>query len=268
MDIKYLEAIRMVELETMLAVVPLKANDNEGYKMKVLEIGSGTGIQAKKLSEYGFEVEAIDLKESNYSNYRVWPIKEYDGKKIPFPDHHFDIIFSSSVLEHIPHLEDFQMEMRRVLKKGGKAVHIVPSTQWRFYTSLTHYPNLVKWVVKLIFKRSFLSNKITNGTSVNKQQSLPGKYTTSEILSKALFPERHGETGSSVSELYYFSKYRWSRIFHQSGWNEVKIVPNGVCYSGNALFGGRITLGYRKKIASVLGSVCHIFILSNVNKSD
>jgi 2-polyprenyl-3-methyl-5-hydroxy-6-metoxy-1,4-benzoquinol methylase len=68
----------------------------------------------------------------------VWPVQDYDGVSIPFPAESFDVVFSSSTLEHISHLRAFQSEMRRALKPGGMAIHIVPSAAWRFWTSLTH----------------------------------------------------------------------------------------------------------------------------------
>jgi SAM-dependent methyltransferase len=43
----------------------------------------------------------------------------YDGKTIPFPNEHFDSIFSSEVFEHIFNLEEIIKELNRVLKIDG-----------------------------------------------------------------------------------------------------------------------------------------------------
>jgi SAM-dependent methyltransferase len=67
----------------------------------------------------------------------------YDGKTLPFPDDHFDSIFSSEVFEHIFNLPEIMLELKRVLKPGGKILitcpfsfgeHEVPSDYAR-YTS-------------------------------------------------------------------------------------------------------------------------------------
>ena len=67
----------------------------------------------------------------------------YDGKTLPFPDNHFDSIFSSEVFEHIFNLPEIIQELKRVLKPGGKILitcpfsfgeHEVPSDYAR-YTS-------------------------------------------------------------------------------------------------------------------------------------
>lgn len=50
----------------------------------------------------------------------------YDGKTLPFPDHHFDAIFSSEVFEHIFNLPEILKELHRVLKPGGKILVTCP----------------------------------------------------------------------------------------------------------------------------------------------
>jgi SAM-dependent methyltransferase len=50
----------------------------------------------------------------------------YDGKKIPFPDDHFDVVFASEVFEHVFGLEETLKEIRRVLKPGGKLLFTCP----------------------------------------------------------------------------------------------------------------------------------------------
>ena len=99
---------------------------------RLLEIGAGTGRQAQALVERGFSVEAIEILESNYSGDRLFPITNYDGRHIPFPNQSFDIVFSSNVLEHVPDLVQMHSEIRRVLRSGGYAVHVLPTHAWRF----------------------------------------------------------------------------------------------------------------------------------------
>lgn len=50
----------------------------------------------------------------------------YDGITIPFPENHFDTIFSSEVFEHVFNLEHIVTELHRVLKKGGKILITCP----------------------------------------------------------------------------------------------------------------------------------------------
>ena len=50
----------------------------------------------------------------------------YDGKHLPFPDNHFDSIFSTEVFEHIFNLPDILRELNRVLKPGGRILITCP----------------------------------------------------------------------------------------------------------------------------------------------
>ncbi len=142
-DIEFLHLIRKYEIDAVISMMEIK----HGH---VLEIGAGTGFQAELLTKAGYEVTAIDLEESNYFTNRIFPIQNYDGQHLPFPDAWFDVVFSSNVLEHIPHVYAFQKEIQRVLKPDGRAIHVVPSATWRLWTSLVHYPNLPKRIFSKI----------------------------------------------------------------------------------------------------------------------
>ncbi|MEM9161280.1 MAG: class I SAM-dependent methyltransferase [Verrucomicrobiota bacterium] len=48
------------------------------------------------------------------------PVKNVDLTQIKFPDDHFDLITSISVVEHIPRIEAAIAEMYRILAPGGK----------------------------------------------------------------------------------------------------------------------------------------------------
>jgi SAM-dependent methyltransferase len=50
----------------------------------------------------------------------------YDGKHLPFPDNHFDSIFTTEVFEHIFNLPEILKELNRVLKPGGKILITCP----------------------------------------------------------------------------------------------------------------------------------------------
>jgi SAM-dependent methyltransferase len=128
---QHLEAIRRHELDVVFALLPPVG--------RVLEIGAGAGWQSRFFADRGYVVSSIDVPGSNYIGNRIWPVIEYDGRRIPFEDMSFDIIFSSSVLEHIPHVRFFQRELRRVLKQDGIAVHVLPSSNWRFWTNIVHF---------------------------------------------------------------------------------------------------------------------------------
>lgn len=154
----------------------------------VLEIGAGAGWQSKILAENGLNVYAIDLKTTNYKEQQIYPVMEYDGYKIPFEDKKFDVVFSSNVLEHILHLEDFSLEMQRVLKDEGKCIHLLPSSQWRVWTILTELLTFL-WLFKphgehaknVFHEISFFSKKYWD-TFFEKNGFCIHEYKTNELF--------------------------------------------------------------------------------------
>lgn len=50
----------------------------------------------------------------------------YDGRVLPFPDHSFDGVLSTQVLEHVPNPRSLLAEMHRVTKEGGGLVLSLP----------------------------------------------------------------------------------------------------------------------------------------------
>ena len=99
--------------------------------MKVLEVGCGGGLFTNMIKKYypDCEVYGIDLDENHIKfaknrcrelnlavNYAV-----ADIKALPFPDNYFDLVFSHTVVEHLP-FADFILEQKRVLKTGGDLI--------------------------------------------------------------------------------------------------------------------------------------------------
>lgn len=50
----------------------------------------------------------------------------YDGKTIPFPNEHFDAVFSSEVFEHLFNVQEIITELHRVMKNGGHILLTMP----------------------------------------------------------------------------------------------------------------------------------------------
>ena len=208
----HLEAIRFYEVGVVQDFLP-----PEG---RFLEIGAGTGWQAQVMQNAGYDISAIDIPSSNLKNNRVWPVTDYDGKVIPFPDNTFDIIYSSNVLEHIAHIHEFQKEIQRVLKSTGIAVHVLPTSRWRYWSSIT------------------------------------------EIIKSWRFPVVHGEQAKNViTEMYYFSRCWWQRLFLETGWAVEIVKPIGLFYTGSSLMDSRLSIKTRLMLSVVMGSACDIYIL-------
>ena len=92
---------------------------------KVLEVGPGfePHIKFKKLNFEEYHCvelsKSSELKEYFDKEFPYIYFKNYDGKKIDYPDNTFDRIIISHTLEHVQNPENFINEMLRVLKTNG-----------------------------------------------------------------------------------------------------------------------------------------------------
>lgn len=271
MDIEQLHAVRSAELACILPVLAELAGSAGTAEPRILELGSGTGWQARQLADHGYRVEAIDIAASNYAEEQIWPITVYDGRNIPFPDAHFDVLLSSNVLEHIPHLAEFHDEMRRVIKPRGVALHLVPSGTWRLWTNLAHYPFVAKSAVRAVLARLARTangtGRAAGGASASggerapERAPSPARRSVPTLLRGALLPARHGETGNALSEVYHFSRLGWRRLFERNGWTVRQASGNGLTYTGHMLFGSAVPHAARRLASRVMGGSCHVFVL-------
>ncbi len=103
---------------------------------RALEIGFNEGYSPIALAKIGFEVYCVDnayrLDDAPPAEIGFVAAKfcvnietcfRDAAKQLPFPDAHFDYIYSASILEHIPDVEAALRKIRRVLNPDGVAIH-------------------------------------------------------------------------------------------------------------------------------------------------
>jgi ubiquinone/menaquinone biosynthesis C-methylase UbiE len=248
-NVEFLNMLRDAETAFIVKEFPAGA--------KVLEIGGGTGQQAKLLHDHGFDVTSVDLAGSLYADDRVYDILEYDGKTLPLPDDSFDVVFSSSVLEHIPHLDDLHKEFARVCKPDGVMIHVVPRHTWRIVTSISHYITL--WTMILLNFRHYW------GKTWWPHRLLIAFYGNLcrawRLIREKYLPERHGERGNVLTEIYYFHPAWWRRHFKKNNFIIIEDKQTEFLYSGDMVLGKRLSFPARRKLAKVFGASCHLFRL-------
>jgi hypothetical protein len=87
------------------------------------------------------------------------------------------------------------------------------------------------------------------------------------LIRKVLTPSRHGEFGGFISELYYFSRFRWGRLFRRTGWQVRRRYANRLWHTGYQCLGDRLSLSTRQRISRILGAVCHVYVLEQAQSS-
>jgi len=264
MSISHLHELRQEEFKLAMAHLPFRTADRE-----VLEIGSGTGFQLTLLKEVFKKATGIDIEESNLRGNMSDHVVIYNGREIPFTAESVDTIYSSNVLEHIPHLDSISDEFLRVLNRDGYMIHILPSHIWRFWSVVAFYAKIPQRIWN-IFKRTVLRIKpepvaMDNSDQIHHVNTQP--KGVKEKIFGMLFPERHGERGNRFTEIFYFHPNWWKRFFKRHSWEVVACKPIGLFYTGESFFGNKLSVRKRKSMARTFGSACYIFILKKENVS-
>ena len=126
---------------------------------RAMDFGCGSGSTVVELMEKYPSIEwiGLDIDESPEVRKRssADPIfYSYDGTHIPFPDAHFDIVFSYQVLEHVRHPEIVLSEIQRILVPGG--YFIGQTSQLEPYHSLSIW-NFTAWGFYLLLEKAGFS---------------------------------------------------------------------------------------------------------------
>ena len=100
---------------------------------KILDLGCGAGESSVYLALCGARVSACDIAEDFLALGRSLAGKfgvavdfaQADTARLPYADETFDLVYGNGILHHVELAPTIQ-EIRRVLKKGGKAAFIEP----------------------------------------------------------------------------------------------------------------------------------------------
>ena len=148
------------------------------YKLKVLDIGCGVVPLCNYISNKGHEVYAIDPIKSDIvflNDYNLNKLYSSDvkymhsyGEILPFEDNSFDVVYSVSVLEHIPMGNDKVVlsEAMRVLKQDGLLIittDVTPSNgkEDREYAAAFTYDS-IKYIFNFLDKNANINKDKKN----------------------------------------------------------------------------------------------------------
>jgi len=165
-------------------------------KMKVLEIGAGTGTYTKLLGGHFRDVTATDLRKEMIDRLKAKKIKAKvkvaDCLELPYKKGSFDMVVGISLFHHISKKDrkKFFAEMNRVLKKGGILVLSDP-------------------------------NKLNPGTSL--YQALQGEHAISRFEMRNL-SEKAGFGVKKIGEILIRSPGTSNFLEKLPGWNVFESV--------------------------------------------
>jgi SAM-dependent methyltransferase len=101
----------------------------QGSALNILDVGCGTGANLEMLSQFG-EAEGVDVSAEalSFCQARGLPkVKQGEAEALPYEDDSFDLVTGLDVVEHLDDDLAGLKEMRRVLRREGRALLFVPA---------------------------------------------------------------------------------------------------------------------------------------------
>lgn len=248
------DTVRRAELELLRPYVQ--------PRMRVLELGTGTGTgeQAAIVRAWGADVVGLEVDGRAAQCRAGIPVIEYDGYRIPLRSGCIDVVYSSCVLEHVEQLPALLAETLRVLRPGGRAIHLVPTPVWRFWSLVTHPLFAAREVIGFAARAVRHQPPVQPGVGVVAATIPAGIIPKIKRLHRLVVPSAHGVGGSAVSELVRWRRSEWRRVTAAAGLTVEATQPNRYFDTGNGTLPW-LTPRTRRRIMMVLGSPC-IAILS------
>lgn len=144
---------RRLILESFLQAIAQQIR-NPKSEIRILDVGCGTGANLEMLAQFG-EAEGVDVSDDALEFCKAKGLKAHKGlaENLPFEDASFDLVTALDVVEHLDDDLEGLKEMRRVLKKDGRALMFVPAFMflWGVQDDISHHR--IRYTKKQIVER-------------------------------------------------------------------------------------------------------------------
>ncbi len=248
---RWLHEVRRMEFEGMMQCVPSPRDST------VLEVGCGDGFQRDRLIERFARVFAID---ASHRPGRPAGFAFAVAEALPFPNATFDLVVSSSVIEHLDDRRRGLDEIVRVLRPGGYTAHVVPSRFWKaasLFFNPIGYPLRVaeKWWAR----RRVVPE--TRGEALGSERDVqPG---VPKVLAQWIVPPIHGTFNSHLSEYRSYGRQQWLEAFAHPRLVPVTDAPLTCATQFGFLRFHFIPL--RKRLGLCGFNACRVFVMRRID---
>jgi len=118
----------------------------------ILDLGCGSRPY-ESLFKNARSYIGVDLQVSGHDHESSDVDVFYNGKLLPFRDCHFDAVVCFEVFEHVFNIDELLIEIRRVIKPGGKILVTLPYA-WEEHEIPYDFARYTSYGLRHIFKRN------------------------------------------------------------------------------------------------------------------
>jgi SAM-dependent methyltransferase len=103
---------------------------------RILDVGCGIGTYVRRFRRFSDDVHGIEVEAERVAeaSAELPNIVLAIGEDLPYPDDHFDLVFSNEVIEHVDDDRRTAAEMVRVTRPGGYIATFAPNRLYPFET--------------------------------------------------------------------------------------------------------------------------------------
>ncbi len=208
---------------------------------RALELGAGDGYTSTLLAEYVQELICTDMNPRRLTGidtdsvaFRILDAEEVGEQ---FSSGEFDLVYSSSLLEHLPDPGRALRGIHRILRDDGISIHLMPNRLWKGTTVLLYIPNRLLTSVEKLLIAATPSSGRTHSTRRPPYggNNLKLARRKQSFLTKQFLPRTHGVSGNTLAEFLAFGKARWVHEFQLAGFRVLAVKR--VAFSSGYRFG-------------------------------
>jgi 2-polyprenyl-3-methyl-5-hydroxy-6-metoxy-1,4-benzoquinol methylase len=102
---------------------------------RLLDVGFGAGTILQVAAEKKWEAFGMEVSESAIKQARAQGFNVFHGElwEADYPEHYFDVVTASEIIEHLPDPQRFLKEVARILRPGGLLWATTPSSRGLSY---------------------------------------------------------------------------------------------------------------------------------------
>ena len=222
----YLHNLRRREMQAVFHRCPRKVFG------RVLELGTGDGFVSTILVDYTEQLVCTDLNPERLTktDQNNMTFKICDAEEIGevFGAGEFNMVFSSSLLEHLPDFASALRGIHKVLANDGISIHLIPNRYWKLVTILLHIPNNIAVTIDKALAGRLFKRRPGHKWGQPYRQTFGGNNMKigrrkQFFLSKPFLPRIHGVSSNTIAEFIAFGKKQWVRKFESAGFKVLAV---------------------------------------------